>query len=408
MGVTNYEENGKQLWRVYVHVRSKTNRKVRAQKILIGITSKEVADHIYLREYHKACSYVAKRENEGLTWGEVVEAWRDWYSRYPSSRWNEGTVRDYIAIMYNWTEHWLKRPVKSLTVADGFEMIELARKMGATTQRLYQIKTTVNVIYKWGLGAGKITDRDHSPVFGIELAKKDKDQIPEILNRDQVAELLQRAEQTEHEWYPIWKFDAYTGLRAAELDGLRHEDMELIPKEKARELDKSTQAVKNYGTVRVQRQWRKLFKSYGELKGRYWRTVPVSSQLYWFLVDYLADNDFGSDEFGKRVFPLLSELRRGQQAMVLKQFCRSQGLKPIKFHTLRACFATHLLAAGVPEAKVMKIGGWKDRETMMVYVRMAGIDEAGATEALDLRPREEIYPETANANRNVVNLFSRK
>ncbi len=92
--------------------------------------------------------------------------------------------------------------------------------------------------------------------------------------------------------------------------------------------------------------------------------------------------------------------------MVLKAFCVSEGLKPIKFHTLRACFATHLLAAGVPEAKVMKVGGWKDRETMMIYVRMAGIDEAGATEALDLRPKKEALPEATFAN--VVNLFPRK
>jgi len=144
-------------------------------------------------------------------------------------------------------------------------------------------------------------------------------------------------------------------------------------------------------------------KSYGELKARYWRTVPLNSRLYWFLVDYLEKNNFGSDEFGQRVFPILADLKRGHQAKVLRAFCTANGLTPIKFHTLRACFATHLLAAGVPEAKVMKIGGWRDRDTMMIYVRMAGIDEAGATEALDLRPREEIFPETRVSN--VVNLF---
>jgi integrase len=146
-------------------------------------------------------------------------------------------------------------------------------------------------------------------------------------------------------------------------------------------------------------------KCYGEPKSRSWRTVPVSSQLYWFLIEYLEKNNPGSDEHGQIVFPMLPELRRGQQAMVLKTFCVSEGLKPIKFHTLRACFATHLLAAGVAEAKVMKVGGWKDRETMMIYVRAAGIDEAGATEALDFRPKVEELPECVNSN--VVNLFGR-
>jgi integrase len=400
-----YEENGKELWRVYVHVRSRKNRKVRAQRLLSGIETKEEADKLYLKEYQRACSEVARRENEGLTWGEVVESWRDWYNRYPSDRWDESTVRDYVAITRNWTGEWLSKPASSLSAADGFHLIEEARRKGASTRRLYQVKTTVNVVFKWGIEAGKILGRDHSPLFGIELRKKDAEQEPEILSRDEVAALLQRAEAAEHEWYPLWKVDAYTGLRASELDGLRKEDIELIPRDKARELDRSTAAMKNYGAMRVQRQWVKKLKKYGPTKGRYWRTVPVSSQLYWFLVDYLEKHDFGSDVYGRRVFPDLPELKRGQQASVLKMFCRTAGIKPIKFHTLRACFATHLLAAGVPEAKVMKVGGWKDRETMMIYVRLSGIDEAGATEALDLRPSRPIQEERFS---NVVSLFQRR
>ncbi len=404
MGVTKYEENGKELWRIYIHVRSRKNRKVRSQRLLTGIESKEEADKVFLREYQRACSDVARRENEGLCWGEVVEAWQEWYARWPSHRWDEGTVRDYVAITRNWTYNWLNRPVSSLTVADGFQLIEEAKQNGASTQRLYQIKTTVNVIFKWGMEAGKILGKDHSPLFGIDLAKKGAEKEPEILNRDEVANLLHRAEKAEHEWYAVWKVDSYTGLRASELEGLRKEDIELIPKEKARELDASSQAVKNYGAIRVQRQWQKKVKRYGPLKGRYWRTVPVSSQLYWFLLSYF-ENDFGSDEYGRRLFPELPELRRGEQARVLKTFCASEGLKPIKFHTLRACFATHLLAAGVPEAKVMKIGGWRDRETMMIYIRLSGIDEAGATEVLDLRHREV---EEDLGISNVVNIFSKK
>ena len=404
MGITKYEESGSEFWRIYIHVRSKKNRRVRAQKMIAGISSKEEADKLYDKEYRKACSEVARRENEGLTWGEVISAWQDWYARFPSSRWDQTTVRDYVAITWNWTEEWFDKSAASLTIADGHQLMESARQGGASARRLYQIKSTVNVIFKWGIEHGKILGKNHSTVYGIELERKNKDAVPEILNRDQVADLLKRAEVAEHEWFPIWKVDAYTGLRASELDGLRKEDIELITRDKARELDNSTAATKNYGMMRVQRQWKKRLKCYGELKARYWRTVPVSSQLYWFLVDYLEKNDFGSDEYGRRVFPVMPELRRGQQAAVLKMFCVSEGLKPIKFHTIRACFATHLLAAGVAEAKVMKIGGWKDRETMMIYVRMAGIDEAGATEALDLRPKEEILPKLHS---NVVNLFRR-
>jgi len=36
----------------------------------------------------------------------------------------------------------------------------------------------------------------------------------------------------------------------------------------------------------------------------------------------------------------------------------------------------------------MKIAGWKDMKTMRRYIRLAGIDEAGATEALKFIPTE--------------------
>ena len=37
---------------------------------------------------------------------------------------------------------------------------------------------------------------------------------------------------------------------------------------------------------------------------------------------------------------------------------------------------------------MMKIAGWKDMKTMQRYIRMTGIDEAGATEILRFIPTE--------------------
>ncbi len=39
--------------------------------------------------------------------------------------------------------------------------------------------------------------------------------------------------------------------------------------------------------------------------------------------------------------------------------------------------------------KVMKICGWRDLKTMARYVRLAGIDEKGVTEALSFLPSDE-------------------
>jgi integrase len=41
-----------------------------------------------------------------------------------------------------------------------------------------------------------------------------------------------------------------------------------------------------------------------------------------------------------------------------------------------------MLASGVDQATVMKIGGWQDLKTFQIYVRLAGIEVKGATDVL--------------------------
>jgi ribulose bisphosphate carboxylase small subunit len=56
----------------------------------------------------------------------------------------------------------------------------------------------------------------------------------------------------------------------------------------------------------------------------------------------------------------------------------------------------------IPVTVVMKICGWRDLKTMQRYIRLAGIDEAGATETLRFIPTEETVME------KVVSLFDYK
>ena len=75
---------------------------------------------------------------------------------------------------------------------------------------------------------------------------------------------------------------------------------------------------------------------------------------------------------------------------MLRQYLKDLGIESdVVFHSLRACFATHLLASGVDQATVMKIGGWREIKTFQIYVRLAGVEVKGATNALDVMPQSE-------------------
>ena len=52
--------------------------------------------------------------------------------------------------------------------------------------------------------------------------------------------------------------------------------------------------------------------------------------------------------------------------MPLKNFLNSIKVRSIKFHALRACVVTQMLANGAPSPIVMKIGGWKKSSPMQI------------------------------------------
>lgn len=82
--------------------------------------------------------------------------------------------------------------------------------------------------------------------------------------------------------------------------------------------------------------------------------------------------------------------------MFLERICIK---KDAVFHTLRACFATHLLSTGVEPLKLMRMGGWSDLKTFQIYLRMSGVDVKGIAGSLDVIPSRDV-------TKNVIPLFS--
>ena len=69
---------------------------------------------------------------------------------------------------------------------------------------------------------------------------------------------------------------------------------------------------------------------------------------------------------------------------------------------LRRCRKQGKLKRGRPATVGYKICGWRDMKTMQRYIRLAGIDESGATEVLRFIPTEEAVME------KVLNMFQPK
>lgn len=216
------------------------------------------------------------------------------------------------------------------------------------------------MIFNWGIENKFIRNVNQSPVYGLKIVLKEE-RRPEILKAEEIRKLLFEARQTNSKWFPIWALALLTGMRNGELYALKWSDVDF-----ERDL------------ITVQRSFCKRTNEFKSTKAGYWRMVPISSELKSLLLTFRIS--FNA-EF---VLPRIIEWRRGEQAKCLKEFCKKLSLPMVKFHTLRACFATQLISTGIEPIKVMKVCGWRDLMTMARYIRLAGVDEKGITDNLKL------------------------
>lgn len=380
MSVINVvNEKGEITWTAYVSVRSSRMPHIRFQKRVKGLKSKAEAirkEKILLKELS---AKVAQEEGHGFTWRMVVEKWVEVVSSpaYTYKVYSPSVIKDYYGMMYKWTREWLDRPASEINRGDGRKVLDSVLANGRSKAHQKKIKNTINMIYNWGVEERFIRGTHQSPVHGLQITVI-QDKKPEILKISEIRTFLYEAKVQNNEWYPVWATALLTGMRSGELFALTWDDVDL-----------------DNDILTVQRSFNKRTKTFKSTKAGYWRTVPISSELKSLIIDLKKTSK------GEFVLPRLGYWLRGEQAKMLKEFCRSINIEPIKFHTLRACFATQLLGEGVEPMKVMKICGWCDLKTMARYVRLAGIDEKGVTETLSFLP-----PEEARSG-NVVNLFNR-
>jgi integrase len=376
MSIKTYEKNGKTFYEIFVSVRSKVNPDIRKQKRKRGFESKAQAQRAEKALIQECASEVAKLDGEGYLWGQIVEMWYNYKLVDKFEPVGIETLQDYLAALKTWTKDQWDKPAMHFSRADVKNVLKALDEGGRSKSFQAKMKGTINRVFTWGLEESLIKGIYQSPTIGIKVNRK-AERVPTILNRKEIEKLMESAKTLESPWYPIWAMALLTGCRNGELFALTWEDVDFTN-----------------SSIRVSKSYNKRLRVTKSTKAGYWRNIPINSDLKELLLELQNKTD---SEF---VLPRIRDWCQGYQARALKTFCASIGITPIRFHDLRACFATQLLQNQVAPATVMKICGWKELDTMARYIRLAGIDESGATDSLQILS-------DAEASQRVISLYSK-
>jgi integrase len=368
MSVSSYEKDGKTLWKIYINIRDKENSSIREQKLVLGFESEKIALAEEKKLTREITEKLFKRASQGHAWEAIINMWekavttdKTMYSYQPH------TVVDRVKALLKWTESWLNRPASLLTKGDARDVFKLMEADGKSLGHRKHVKVMINVIFMWGIENKLIPNVHESPVKGMTLQGHKVEAAPDILTLEEIRKLLTDAKKLNHDWYPIWVTALLTGLRNGELHALEWKDVDFENRK-----------------MTISKSYNPRMRAVKCTKSGAWRTVPLSNELFDFLTELKKKTGHQ-----KNVLPRFCEWDRGGQAKTLRIFCKGIGIRPIRFHALRACFATQLLAHDIAPARVMKICGWKDLKTMQHYVRLAGVDEKDATQVLRVLPNDE-------------------
>jgi integrase len=249
---------------------------------------------------------------------------------------------------------WGDKLVDTISTADIYSLLRDRLEKNSESHKKYFLNCIRGVFhYAYELG---LINRNPTP----QLKFKVNDKIKAVLGEEQIVTLLRRSQELGWPWYEHYAVALFTGMRNGEMFALTWDKVNLEQRQ-----------------IKVDCSWNNKngFKS---TKSGDDRIVEIPKPLLPLLQE-LKLNSAGNPF----VLPRLGKWDKGEQARELRMFLKSIGLPQIRFHDLRASWATMLLAKGVPPSQVMSMGGWRNIDTMMIYMRKAGINVKDATKVLD-------------------------
>lgn len=381
--VSRYIYNGKTYLEVLIQKRDKRgrNRRRKARFTSSGkrITSLVVAEQVKAK---------LRRELESELGQVTTHSWATWFAKTIRQMRREGLKENTIVncekVMNKWLDiAWKEKDLESFSRDDVYKLIyEDAFKKGASDSIRHNIHKGVHKVFERAVECGEIKS---NPARGIKVTVSRKEAL--VLTTKEVEVLLSSAKAVGHDYYPHWVLALMTGMRNGELYALRWHDIDF-----------------DAGIIQVFRQFTSKDGVHSPKRGKK-RPIDLSPNLVSFLYEIKSlyglskqklwawkenDQSLNGEVKEKQYFvwddlvlPRLSSWRNGMQAEELGDFCQKIGIKPIKFHDLRATHITNLLSNGVAISRVMKQVGHSRMSTTDGYNRLAGVEVKGVTSNLN-------------------------
>ncbi|MBS1114749.1 MAG: xerD [Nitrospirae bacterium] len=257
---------------------------------------------------------------------------------------SKNTLSSYAADLKRYTL-FLKEREKDISSAlrsDIVDFNEALRNKGYSISSICRYLSSIKALYKYLLIESIL---DYDPSGNIHLPKK-WERLPKALSISEVMALL----QTSFSGKTILRDSAMlellysSGLRVSELVKIKLGDIHF-----------------DAGFVRIMG------------KGDKERVVPVNMRALEKAKQYMEEERPAT--LGKRQSPYLFVTRRGKPMsrqrfwQTLKAIGQKAGLE-ISPHTIRHCFATHLLEGGADLRSVQKMLGHSDISTTQIYTKV--------------------------------------
>lgn len=317
----------------------------------IGIKSKSRANQVYAELILKVDEKL--KEEVVPSWERLLDEYLKSFSESDVSLKTVDTYR--MCLRAHTLEAWKGRLIDTISAQEIRDLIKEKVGHRSPSQQKNLLKYIRGAFtYAFECGYNQTIP---VPRMKFKIGNKMKD----VLTREQVNILLSKAKEVRCEWYPIWAMALYTGMRNGELYALTWDKVDL-PQRK----------------IKVDCSWNNKdgFKDTKSGDDRIVEIAPNLLEVMMQLNRYSGESNF--------VLPRIDKWDKGEQARELRRFLEGIGLPRIRFHDLRATWATIMLTNGVESIKVMDMGGWKDLKTMQFYVRKAGVSISGITDSLNL------------------------